>query len=286
MQVQKSRAMRWQGISITKEESTVLTHLSDAHREKVESNRRYMKVIVETLLFTAQQNIAQRGHEESRQDLILTSDVNRGNFLELLHLRSRDLPWLAEKMKTQLESHMQWTSPRIQNELFDIMGKLVIESIISDVRSSDCFSIIVDETSDISRHEQVSCCLRYVVQGCVFETFIGFRKIESTTGESLCKLVLAILDDTNLEAQKVVGMCFDGASNMTGVKKGLATRMIEHAPKALYVHCYGHLLNLAIQDALSGVEILRNTLGTVQEIYNFIEGSPKRHAAFEKQNIS
>ena len=143
----------------------------------------------------------------------------------------------------------------------------------------------MDETADISRHEQVSCCLRYIVEGEFFESFIGFNQIDSTTGDALCALVLKILSNASLSPKNIVGMCFDGASNMKGINKGLATRMIEHSPQALYVHCYGHLLNLAIQDALSGVTPLRNTLGTIQELYNFIEGSPKRHLAFQKQNV-
>ena len=49
---------------------------------------------------------------------------------------------------------------------------------------------------------------------------------------------------------------------------------------AVYVHCYGHLLNLALQDTMTHVEVLRNALGTVQSLYNFIEASPKRHTMF------
>ena len=67
---------------------------------------------------------------------------------------------------------------------------------------------------------------------------------------------------------------------MSGVNKGLSARMKECSPLAIYVHCYGHLLNLALQDTMTTVEPLRNTLGTIQSLYNFIEGSPKRHALF------
>ena len=83
-----------------------------------------------------------------------------------------------------------------------------------------------------------------------------------------------------LELQNIVGECFDGLSNMSGVLKGLNARMKECSPVAIYTHCYGHLLNLALQDTLTTVEPLRNTLGTIQSLYNFLEASPKRHALF------
>ena len=88
------------------------------------------------------------------------------------------------------------------------------------------------------------------------------------------------MNDLQLELQNIVGECFDGASNMSGVNKGLSARMKEFSPLAIYVHCYGHLLNLALQDTLTTVEPLRNTLGTIQSLYNFLEASPKRHALF------
>jgi len=56
--------------------------------------------------------------------------------------------------------------------------------------------------------------------------------------------------------------------------------MKECCPFALYVHCYGHLLNLAIQDTMTQIEPVRNARGTIQSLYNFLEASPKRHAIF------
>ena len=91
-------------------------------------------------------------------------------------------------------------------------------------------------------------------------------------------MVTQVLDDLKLKASDIVGKCFDGASNMSGVKKGLAARMKECSPDSIYVHCYAHLLNLAIQATITNVQPLRNTLGTIQNLYNFLEGSPKRHA--------
>ena len=77
-----------------------------------------------------------------------------------------------------------------------------------------------------------------------------------------------------------MGYCFDCAANMSGINKGVATRLQEDCPLALYVHCYGHRLNLAIQSSLTGVLPLKNSLGVIQSLYNFIEASPKRHSIF------
>ena len=74
--------------AMERKNSSVLQQLSSAHKEQVKINRKYLQVIIECLIFTAMQNIAVRGHEESRNDIWEVSDINRGNFLELLHLKT------------------------------------------------------------------------------------------------------------------------------------------------------------------------------------------------------
>ena len=68
---------------------------------------------MECFLFTAQQNIAQRGHREDRHNTGSLSDINRGNLLELLHKRCKDIPGLQDK----LNHHHQTSSNIINNGL-------------------------------------------------------------------------------------------------------------------------------------------------------------------------
>ena len=268
-----------------KKNTSILSKLQESHKQYVKENRDYFKVIIECLMFTAQQNIAQRGHDEQRDSLSNSSDVNRGNFLELIHLRCKDIAWLKDKLESQLQKHAQWTSPVIQNELLQIIADLIRERITNDVRTSGWYGIILDETSDISRSEQVSLCLSFALNGTKKEAFIGFYSTKSTEGEALYELVKSAITELNLDLKNIVGKAFDGAANMNGVHKGLSTRMEECSPLGIYVHCYGHVLNLALQDTMTQIEPLRNALGTIQALYNFLEASPKRHALFSDTEV-
>ena len=268
-----------------KKNTSILSKLQESHKQYVKENRDYFKVIIECLMFTAQQNIAQRGHDEQRDSLSNSSDVNRGNFLELIHLRCKDIAWLKDKLESQLQKHAQWTSPVIQNELLQIIADLIRERITNDVRTSGWYGIILDETSDISRSEQVSLCLSFALNGTKKEAFIGFYSTKSTEGEVLYELVKSAITELNLDLKNIVGKAFDGAANMNGVHKGLSTRMEECSPLGIYVHCYGHVLNLALQDTMTQIEPLRNALGTIQALYNFLEASPKRHALFSDTEV-
>ena len=103
----------------------------------------------------------------------------------------------------------------------------------------------MDETSDISRTEEVSLCLRYVINGETKENFVGFFATASTEGEVLYEVAKTAINKLDLRLENIIAECFDGAANMSGIRKGLATRMKECSPLGIYVHCYGHLLNLA-----------------------------------------
>ena len=51
------------------------------------------------------------------------------------------------------------------------------------------------------------------------------------------------------------------------------------------MNCHSHRLNLALQDALNKIPEARNCLGTLNSLYTFIEGSPKRHAIFNNMQL-
>ncbi|QQP37054.1 Uncharacterized protein FKW44_022356, partial [Caligus rogercresseyi] len=53
-----------------------LVQLDTSHKDMVQKNRNYLKVIVESILYTAQQNIHQRGHEEDRSMIGQQSYIN------------------------------------------------------------------------------------------------------------------------------------------------------------------------------------------------------------------
>ena len=155
------------------------------------------------------------------------------------------------------------------------MANLVLGRIVSDIGDSN-YSVIMDETSDIAKIEQVALCLSFILNGQKRESFVGFYDTKRTNAPALLDLLKRATTSLNLEISKIVGECFDGASNMSGEHAGLSALMKGVAPLSLYVHCCAHRLNLAIEDSLSLIECLRNGLGTIQSLYVFIGSSAKR----------
>ena len=68
---------------------------------------------------------------------------------------------------------------------------------------------------------------------------------------------------------------------MSGSKNGLQSKIKSIAPKAVYIHCYAHQLNLALMSACYSIKCARNYLSIINKLHDFIEGSAKRHGLFK-----
>lgn len=110
------------------------------------------------------------------------------------------------------------------------------------------------------------------------EYFLGVYEVQSTTAENLTKVILDFMQRSGLSMENLRGQCYDGARNMSGAHKGVAKRLSDIQPLAPFIHCYAHSLNLAIQDTVKAIPLIRDTLSVVHEISVLVKASPKRSA--------
>ena len=68
------------------------------------------------------------------------------------------------------------------------------------------------------------------------------RHFWCTDGETLFNLIVNKLSELGIDLEKIIGLGFDGASNMSGGTKGVAARFKDVSPMSTYIHCYSHLL--------------------------------------------
>ena len=64
---------------------------------------------------------------------------------------------------------------------------------------------------------------------------------------------------------------------MAGACNGVAAKIQQLEPKAVFTHCYGHALNLSVNDTVKKCNIMRDCLDTCYEIIKLIKFSPKRN---------
>lgn len=153
---------------------SVVSSLSKANADKIARNKVALKTITETIILCGKQNIPLREHTD-----------DRSNFLSVLNYRAQ-----ADKA---LKKHMNfgprnatYVSHRIQNELIELCGDELRTSIMQKCKEAKWFSLLADETADISNIEQVSICLRFVDKSDdkynVNECFLTFCPTRDTKG--------------------------------------------------------------------------------------------------------
>jgi len=87
-------------------------------------------------------------------------------------------------------------SSTICTEFIMVMGEAVIKEIVNQIQSRKYFSIIVDSTPDITKIDQLTIAIRYVMSDRFpIERFIGFLPSVGHKGEDMEKQLLIHFQD-------------------------------------------------------------------------------------------
>lgn len=73
---------------------------------------------------------------------------------------------------------------------------------------------------------------------------------------------------------------------MSGSRSGVATRLLSEEKRAVYTHCYGHALNLAVGSTMKQSKICCGAMEVAFEVSKLIKFSPKRNASFDRIKIN
>ncbi|XP_060177938.1 uncharacterized protein LOC132607878 [Lycium barbarum] len=186
------------------------------------------------------QGLALRGHDESE------SSLNNGNFLEVLSWYADRCEEIKPYVLGNAPKNNKMTSHDIQKDIVTACKIETIKGIIKDL-NGDYFALLVDESRNVSRKEQMAICLRYVdKKGFVMEAFIGLVNVKDTSALSLKKTIVDVLAHHSLTLSYVRGQCYDGANNMQGELGGLKTLIKQESRSAHSIHCFAHQLQLTL----------------------------------------
>lgn len=251
---------------------TVVNLLMVNRKKDIEENRQHIYLLLKATLYLSKQGIPFRGHNES-----ITS-VNHGNFIELLNMFS------DSKTLTKLSARYgHYTSPEYQNEYINILAYYTRKNIIGKMAYTGVYSILVDETKDAGKKEQLSFIIRFVDNELnIHEKAIGCFHMKKCDAFSLSQEICNILTNNNLDVQKCIAQCYDGASVMSGVFSGVQKRVRDIVPHAVYIHCHAHRLNLCLVQTIQNNTVVVNFFDTIQSLYKYLMNGHTRYELFMK----
>ena len=91
--------------------------------------------------------------------------VNQGNLFECLQVIGKFDKTVAQEI-SDCPRNAKYTHHDIQNEILDIMANMIRDQISGDTQDAELFALMVAESKDFSKTEQVSVVVRYVKKKC------------------------------------------------------------------------------------------------------------------------
>lgn len=232
----------------------------------IEENRKIIKSIISCITFCGSHDLALRGKH-----------YGEGILEDLYRLRIDAGDLILKKHIEQGKKNASYRSVDIQNEIIGICGSVIKADIMKKVKEAAAYSVLADETADISGTEQLSIGMRYFDEETqeVQEMFVGFIELKDLDAKSIAHSIDEFLTKEDLNINKCVGFGFDGCSTMSGKDGGVQAILRKKYTKALYFHCSSHKLNLVIND-LNSLPEIRNAMGTTKDTINFFRESVLR----------
>ena len=161
--------------------------------------------------------------------------------------------------------------------MLEVLALGIMREITANIQTAGIYTIMADETADISNTEQLPVCFRWIDKNMeAHEHFVGLDPLSRTTTDSFVQVLMDVLLKMNLDVKDSHGQCYNGTVTMSGKGSGVATQFKLENEKMLYTHCYGHALNLAIKDACDKVECLKETFDSIRGICKLVEKSRQR----------
>lgn len=238
--------------------------INSNYSNKIVTNRKKLTPILSSLYFCALHNLPIRGKSDDSAvfNKLLQFRIDAGDTILKDHLEN------APK-------NLTYISHRTQNELLESMSVTLKSVLTQEINEATCFSIIADETADISGIEQLSICIRFLKNNNIYEEFIGFYPLEEFDAKFISKTILEACSHMRLDMNKCVGQGYDGCATMAGHISGVQKRIKDMYPRAHFFHCASHRLNLVIND-LNALTEVRNCISKIKDTITFFKESAVR----------
>ena len=137
------------------------------------------------------------------------------------------------------------------------------------------FSIIVDESTDVSSVKHLVIVVRYFDGKSICDQFLGLVPVADATAQSLYNCVVQFFAHNEIPYKtSLIGFASDGASNMFGVNHSLAMLLAKDVPHLFTMKCICHSFALCASYACATLP--RIIEDNCRDVYNYLNNSYKR----------
>ncbi|KAF9406904.1 hypothetical protein HW555_012882 [Spodoptera exigua] len=135
------------------------------------------------------------------------------------------------------------------NTIKTVLGPILTQELIDKLKKTP-FSIIMDETTDISVKKQCALAVIYYDEvDCVRTQFLDIYEVKSGKAEDLCNSLLTWLEDRQIPLKNFVGFASDTTNSMVGEHHSVFSHLKQKVPHIACIKCSCHMIHLVASKA-------------------------------------
>lgn len=272
-------------------------NLLNEHKLQVQKRRLVFTRMVQIVKFISKQGLSFRGHRNESAYFLSDRSANHGNFLETVLLIAENDLVLKEHVNKAIEisairlqqkkskGRGKFTTFLSKNTFLNILSEIksiILKNIAKKISEAGMFSVMMDSTMDVACFDQCVVCVRFLnTEAVVEERVIALKKVDSSTGIELFKLLQNTLQENGVNLANCIADSFDGAANMSGEYNGVTAHLQGVNSTHIHTWCYAHIFNLVVTDCTTCIVPSISLFGLIQEGYNFFHESYKRLKVYD-----
>lgn len=183
--------------------------------------------------------------------------VNTGKLLVIFFFQGA-----SQLRDLAVDSRTTYTHNQSIQEFQQSIAGVIEDRLLDRVRESGFFSVMIDESSYVSVHQNLVLYIRYLEESLgrldAKTSFMGIRQLASANSNSIREEVVKILSDKGLEI-----------SNLVGIATGEVKQLKDLSPSLLSTHCIAHRLALSCGGAADQIPYLVKFQEILNSLYKY-----------------
>jgi len=165
----------------------------------------------------------------------------------------------------------------------NVIGLTDFENIIHEMKTHK-FSLMVDESTDISSVKHIALVVRMNIDWRIKDMFLSLMPLSNATAKNMYDVIIHFFIQNQIPYKhNMIGFASDGANSMMGLNNSLKTLIQKDIPQLFIMKCICHSLALCANYACSKLPVEVETL--IRDIYNFMHQSYKRQTEFKQFQV-
>ena len=163
-------------------------------------------------------------------------------------------------------------------EFVHALNAVVEENDIQLMRNAKFYSLLVDESNDISTTKNLLIYCQFVntKSGKLEVKFMKVLPLKECDASAISKAILDFLNESLISLEKLILFTSDGAAVMLGCNNGVHIKLKEHCPHLHEYHCVAHREALAVGQAYQTIDYYVRLEGVLKAIYSHFSHSSCR----------